>query len=64
MVDFRGLDNIQRATALGSAETMRHSQVKNLLLPGLVFKELIHIPTHTALWHFRSLPSMTTMVIS
>lgn len=63
MVDFRGLDIIQRATALGTVETMKHSQVKNLLLPGLVSKDLIHIPTHTALGRFRSLPNMTKIVL-
>lgn len=59
-VDFRGLDNIQEATALGTAETMRHSQVKNLLLPGLVSGALIPAPVYTALRHCRSLPDVTT----
>lgn len=47
--DFRDLDEVQRSTALGTAETMRQSQVKNLLLPGLILKDLIHIPTCAAL---------------
>lgn len=47
----------------GTVETMRHSQVKNLLLPGLISKDLIHIPTHTGLGRFRSLPNMTKIVL-
>lgn len=47
--DFRDLDEVQRSTALRTAESMRQSQVKNLLLPGLILKDLIHIPTHADL---------------
>lgn len=49
VVDFRGLDEVQRATALRTDETMRQSQVKNLLLSGLILRVLIHIPKHSAL---------------
>lgn len=49
VVDFRGLDEVQRATALRTDETMRQSQVKNLLLFGLILRVLIHIPKHSAL---------------
>lgn len=49
VADFRGLHEVQRATALRTAETMKQSQVKNLLLSGLILRDLIHIPKHSAL---------------